>query len=95
MNQVGRLALRVPVLGWLLRDAINGLPEAKYYFAVNCLAVLVAAIYFIGYPFVITLALTMTAMALSLIVFMTAQDSFSKGNREDLAKMKRAPRRAI
>ena len=66
MNNVGRLALRVPVLGWLIHDAVHGLPDAKYYFIVNCLLVLAMLIYTIGYPLVIILALSATAGALFL-----------------------------
>ena len=95
MNSVGRFALRLPVLGWLLNDALNGLPDAKYYFIANCLAVLVACIYFIGYPFVIVLALTGTASALAFLVTLTAADLFSAANRKAREDEKRRPRRAI
>ena len=37
MAMAGQVALRLPVVGWLLRDAIHGRPEAKYYFLANCL----------------------------------------------------------
>ena len=42
MEMAGQVALRFPVVGWLLRDAIYGRPEAKYYFLANC--VLAAAL---------------------------------------------------
>ena len=36
METAGQAVLRLPVLGWLVRDAIHGLPDAKYYFFANC-----------------------------------------------------------
>jgi len=95
MNNVGRLALRVPVLGWLIHDAVHGLPDAKYYFIVNCLLVLAMLIYTIGYPLVIILALSATAGALFLLVFGTAQDGFSKMSQQQRDVQKRRPRRPI
>jgi fatty acid desaturase len=80
--------LRFPVLGWLVRDAIHGLPDAKYYFFANCALLLVAAIYTFGYPLVIVLALTLAAFALVMLVHMTAADTFSKANRKALAEEK-------
>lgn len=95
MSNVGRVASRVPVLGWLIHDAVNGLPDAKYYFIVNCLIVLAVAIYFIGYPLLIVLALSATGGALFLLVFGTAQDGFSKSSRQARDAQKRRPRRPI
>ena len=85
MKYAGQAVLRLPVVGWLLSDAINGLPDARYYFFANCVLVLGVAIYAFGYPLVITLALTAAAVSLALLVYMTAADSFSKANRRALA----------
>lgn len=92
MEMAGQVALRLPVFGWLLRDAIHGRPEAKYYFLANCLlAVILGAVVF-GYAFVISLALVAAWAALALLVYMTAADSFSKINRRQLAaQSKRRP----
>ena len=81
-----------PVVGWLVRDAIYGRPDAKYYFLANCiLAAALGAVVF-GYAFVISLALVAAWVALALLVYMTAADSFSKANRRDLAaQSKRRP----
>jgi hypothetical protein len=94
METAGHAVLRLPVLGWLVRDAIYGLPDAKYYFFANCALLLAAAIYAFGYPLVILLALALTALALVLLVHMTAADTFSKANRQALAeeKMRRRAR---
>ena len=89
MAMAGQVALRLPVVGWLLRDAIHGRPEAKYYFLANCLlAVALGAVAF-GYAFVISLALAAAWGALALLITMTAADSFSKTNRRALAADKR------
>lgn len=88
MDYAGQAVLRFPVLGWLIRDAIHGLPDAKYYFVGNCVLVLAAAIYQFGYPLVIVLALAGAAFSLVMLVHMTAADTFSKSNRQALAEEK-------
>ncbi len=85
MEITGQAVLRLPVFGWLVRDAIYGLPDAKYYFLANCALMLVVAIYFLGYPLVIALALIATGISLALLVYMTAADTFSQANRRALA----------
>ena len=85
----GQVALRFPVVGRLVRDAVYGRPEAKYYFLANCiLAVALGAVVF-GYAFVILLAVAAAWVALALLVYMTAADSFSKVNRRQLTADKR------
>ena len=84
MEMAGQVALRFPVVGWLVRDAVYGRPEAKYYFLANCiLAAALGAVVF-GYAFVILLAVAAAWIALALLVYMTAADSFSKANRRAL-----------
>lgn len=85
MEIAGQAVLRLPVFGWLVRDAIYGLPDAKYYFFANCALALAVAIYFVGYPLVITLALIAAGISLVLLVYMTAADTFSQANRRALA----------
>ncbi len=85
MKYAGQAVLRLPVVGWLLSDAINGSPDAKYYFFANCALALAVAIYFVGYPLVIVLALAAAWISLALLVYMTAADTFSKANRRALA----------
>jgi hypothetical protein len=91
MAMAGQVALRFPVVGWLVRDAIYGRPDAKYYFLANCiLAVAVALGAFVfGYAFVISLAVVAAWVALALLIYMTAADSFSKANRRQLAADKK------
>jgi hypothetical protein len=89
MAMAGQVALRFPVVGWLVRDAIYGRPEAKYYFLANCiLAAALGAVVF-GYAFVISLAVVAAWVALALLIYMTAADSFSKANRRALAADKK------
>jgi hypothetical protein len=64
----------VPVVGWLVRDAIYGLPDAKYYFIWNLVFTFAALTYLIGYPFIITFALAATAVMMAAIIGLTATD---------------------
>jgi hypothetical protein len=92
MEMAGQVALRFPIVGWLLSDAIYGGPEAKYYFLANCILAAVLGAVLFGYAFVISLALAAAWVALALLVYMTAADSFSRANRRDLAaQSKRRP----
>ena len=88
MNSVGRLALRAPVLGWMIHDAVNGLPDAKYYFIANVLALVVACVAYFGYPFVITLAVAAAGLALVSLIMLTAADLFSASSRKINADMR-------
>lgn len=67
-----QLLRAVPIVGWFISDAIDGKPDAKYYFLFN-LAVLVAvAIAFFGYAALIILALAATAISFIAILVITA-----------------------
>lgn len=78
MNATLNMFFHVPVVGWLLNDAINGAPDAKYYFAANLVLSFIALLYLFGYAFLISFALTATAAALTTLVFLTAADIFDK-----------------
>lgn len=67
---------KIPVAGWLLKDAIHGRPDAKYYFIANVLIMLGVLIYTFGYPFLITAAIGATAAYLLFLVAFTAKDTF-------------------
>ncbi len=69
-----RYFYQVPLIGWLARDAIEGLPDAKYFFAFNLVMLFAALVWTIGYPFVIVLALLATASSLAFLVALTGQD---------------------
>ena len=74
---VARLAFRVPVIGWLARDAAYGASDAKYFFAGNIVALLVLAVYFFGYPALIIFALSATFMIMAGLIALTASDLFA------------------
>lgn len=74
MRAAARAVLYVPVLGWLIRDAIYGLPDAKYFFIANLAFAFGYLTYFIGYPFLIVCALSATALMLVALVILTASD---------------------
>jgi len=95
MEQVGRLALRAPVLGWMIHDAINGLPEAKYYFGVNIVLLCAFLVYFVGFPFVILTADLLAFLALGFIIYMAAADSFSAAGRKYVRESKLTARAPI
>lgn len=74
MRTAARAVLHVPVFGWLIRDAIYGLPDAKYFFIANLVFAFAYMTYFFGYAFVIVYALAATAAAMTALVILTASD---------------------
>lgn len=83
MELAARTFLRIPVVGWLVRDAVYGLPDAKYYFIGNLFVVFAGLVYLFGYPFFICSVLTATAAYLTFLVVFTASDLFdSKSNAQ-------------
>ena len=58
------LVYRVPVIGWLIADAVKGRASAKLFFAFNCTVVWLAAIALFGYP-----AIILPALALVPLIF--------------------------
>jgi hypothetical protein len=71
---LARIFYSVPVVGWLVKDAVHGTDEAKYFFLFNVLVVLAGAIYAFGYPLAITLALIGTGLGLSWIILLSMGD---------------------
>lgn len=78
MAQSGSLISRIPFLGWMVNDALNGRADAKYWFAFNVVALVVILTWLIGYPFVIIMALIGTFTMLTLIVMLTAGDLLNR-----------------
>ena len=78
MAQSGSLLSRIPVLGWMVTDALNGRPDAKYWFAFNVAALLIILTWLIGYPFVIVMALLGTFGMMVTILILTAGDLLSR-----------------
>lgn len=81
MRSAARAFLHVPVIGWLLKDAIYGLPDAKYYFIGNLAVAFAALVYFYGYPLLILYALTATAVMLVSLIILTASDMFIRKDK--------------
>lgn len=70
-----RVVCRVPVAGWLLKDAVLGAEDAKYWFVFNMLCLFGVGLYFIGYPLLITYALTATVLAFTYLIMITLADT--------------------
>ena len=72
---LGAVVLRafflVPVLGWLLKDAVNGRESARIFFAVNCVLLLAAAVAVFGYPVLIVAALAMVPVVFASLFVLT------------------------
>lgn len=81
MQAVARSFLRVPVFGWFLRDAIYGLPDAKYWFVGNLVFAFGFLTYMLGYPFLIVFALSATATMWVLLVILTASDMIANAGK--------------
>lgn len=62
---------RIPVLGWFLRDALLGPPDAKYYFIANGVMSWIFAAACFGFAGLIVPALVLTPVVLTTIVAMT------------------------
>lgn len=77
MQAVARAFLRVPVLNWFLKDAIQGLPDARFYFLLSVLVAFGCLIYLFGYPLLIVSALLATAVMLVSLMVLTASDMLS------------------
>lgn len=81
MSLVLRILFCIPILGWLVRDAIYGRSDARYYFLANLMFSFVLLLYQFGYAFLICFALAATGLALSSLVALTAADALETKNR--------------
>lgn len=82
MPSAARAVLRIPVIGWFLKDAIYGLPDAKYYFIANLGFLFAALTYKFGYAFLIIYALTATALAMMALIVLTASDMIANWSKK-------------
>ncbi|MEO1200824.1 MAG: hypothetical protein AAFX39_16650 [Pseudomonadota bacterium] len=64
------LCYHIPLVGWLLRDALHGRPSARGFFFANLAMVWLIALTFIGYPLVIVTALVGVVLAFMTMVLM-------------------------
>jgi hypothetical protein len=60
-----------PVIGWMLREAIEGPVTAKVLFLVNLVMLWILAILFFGYPAVIFPALFMVPTMFTILILIT------------------------
>jgi hypothetical protein len=61
----------IPLFGWMLKDAVHGPSDSKYWFIADMLMLWALAIIFFGYPAIIIPALTAVPIMLALIVMIT------------------------
>lgn len=87
MGIFARIFYSVPVVGWLVKDAVHGSDEAKYFFLFNVLVVLAGAIYAFGYPLAITLALIGTGLGLSWVILLSMGDVIERLMSQSAAKI--------
>ncbi|MBC2775467.1 hypothetical protein H6M51_21635 [Rhizobium sp. AQ_MP] len=62
---------RVPLFGWMLKEAIHGPTTAKVLFVVNLLLIWVLAIATFGYPAIIIPALSAVPIMFVLLILIT------------------------
>ncbi|THV20297.1 hypothetical protein [Peteryoungia ipomoeae] len=62
---------RVPVLGWMLKEAVEGTNTAKVLFVVNLLLLWLLAIFTFGYPAIILPALVAVPAVFVVLVLIT------------------------
>jgi len=67
-----RLLFAIPVIGWMLRDAVRGESDSKAWFLANIVMIWLLAVVFFGYPAIIIPALVATASIIVTLVAMTA-----------------------
>ncbi|NEV78918.1 hypothetical protein KQX63_00560 [Rhodopseudomonas palustris] len=81
---------QIPVIGWLVKDAAHGSPEAPYFFLFNAVVVGAALIYTFGYPLVITVAVAGAFAGIAGLVVLTAGDAFDKRAKQPATDVRRA-----
>lgn len=68
---MGELIYRVPLFGWMLKEAILGPTTAKVLFVINLLMVWLLAILAFGYPAIIIPALTAVPLMFVVLILIT------------------------
>jgi hypothetical protein len=76
LNATFPILFRVPLIGWLLKDAIHGAPDAKYYFVANIVLSFIFLLYAFGYAFLIIFALAATALGFVGLFALTSAGLF-------------------
>lgn len=68
---MAEIIYRVPLFGWMLKEAIQGPTTAKVLFVVNVLLLWVLAIVTFGYPAIIIPALSAVPIMFVLLILIT------------------------
>jgi hypothetical protein len=68
---IANMTYRVPVFGWMLKEAVFGGPEAVVLFVINMVAIWLYAIYFFGFPALIIPALCAVPVMFVLLIAIT------------------------
>ena len=68
---LARMIYRVPVFGWMLKEAVSGPVTAKVLFIVNLLLVWLLAILAFGYPAIIIPALAAVPTVFVILLLIT------------------------
>ncbi len=68
---MAEMIYRVPLLGWMLKEAVHGPTTAKVLFVVNLLLVWILAIVTFGYPAIIIPALAAVPMMFVTLILIT------------------------
>lgn len=65
------LIYRIPILGWLLKETVEGSANVKALFLVNCVLVWLLAISVFGYPAIILPALCLVGVMFVVLIIIT------------------------
>lgn len=66
-----RLIFSIPIIGWMLRDLMEGREDAVFWFIFNVAVLVGFAIAIWGYAALILIALSAAAVSLTAVVFLT------------------------
>lgn len=69
---VAAVAYKIPVFGWMLREAVRGNEFTKVLFVVNMLLLWALSIVAFGYPAIILPALAMVPTMFVILIMITA-----------------------
>lgn len=73
-----RMIYAIPLLGWMLRDAVQGTDESRVWFMLNMIMLWIFAGVMFGYPGIIIPAIAAAFMVLTALVWMTAGSLFPR-----------------
>ncbi|MCT8972551.1 hypothetical protein [Microbaculum marinisediminis] len=73
-----RMIYAIPLLGWMLRDAVQGTDESRVWFMLNMIMLWIFAGVIFGYPGIIIPAIAAAFMVLTTLVWMTAGSLFPR-----------------